>query len=141
MMDETKSNRGLVESFYEAVGEKAVHQDRGISTGDIDHLRRIFAEDIEWIHPALGGEFRSANSVIEDVIIPFWQNWELSVDFERFIEEGNTIVVLATYHAIYKPNGNEVNEPVAHVWDLKDGKIVRFRQYIDMASFKKQKEG
>jgi hypothetical protein len=141
MMVEPKSNRELVESFYEAVGEKEVHQERGISTGDIDHLRRIFAEDIEWIHPALGGAFHGANSVIDDVIIPFWQNWELSVDFERFIEEGNTIVVLATYNAIYKPTGNKVLEPVAHVWDLKDGQIVRFRQYIDTASLKKQMEG
>jgi ketosteroid isomerase-like protein len=63
------------------------------------------------------------------------------VDFERFIEEGNTIVVLATYNAIYKPTGNKVLEPVAHVWDLKDGQIVRFRQYIDTASLKKQMEG
>ncbi len=140
-MVKPKSNRELVESFYEAVGEKEVHQERGISTGDIDHLRRIFAEDIEWIHPALGGTFHGANSVIEDVIIPFWQNWELSVDFERFIEEGNTIVVLVTYRAIYKPTGNKVVEPAAHVWDLKGGQIVRFRQYIDTASLNKQKEG
>jgi ketosteroid isomerase-like protein len=108
MMVEPKSNRELVESFYEAVGEKEVHQERGISTGDIDHLRRIFAEDIEWIHPALGGAFHGANSVIDDVIIPA---------------------------------GNKVLEPVADVWDLKDGQIVRFRQYIDTASLKKQMEG
>jgi hypothetical protein len=141
MMVEPNSNRELVEGFYEAVGEKEVHQERGILTGDIDHLRRIFAEDIEWIHPALGGTFHGANSVIEDVIVPFWQNWELSVDFDRIIEEGNTIVVLATYRGTYKPKGNKVEEPVAHVWDLKDGQIVRFRQYVDTASLNKQMEG
>lgn len=128
------SNREVVESFYEAVGEKEVHEERGVSTGDTDHLRRIFAEDIEWIHPALGGTFLGANSVIDEVLIPFWQNWELSLDFHRYIEEMDTIVVLATYRGWYKPTGKQFEEPVAHVWDLNDGKIIRFRQYVDTAS-------
>ena len=135
------SNREIVESFYEAVGEKEVHDERGVSRGDIDHLRLIFAENIKWIHPALGGEFNGADSVINDVLIPFWKNWDLTIDFHRYIEEGDTIVVLATYQGIYKPTGNEVNEPTAHVWDLKDGKIVRFRQYVDTASLWSQMEG
>lgn len=139
-MAERMSNRELVESFYEAVGEKAVHEERGISRGDTDHLRRIFAEDIEWIHPALGGAFHGATSVIDDVMIPFWQNWELSLDFDRFIEGADTIVVLTTYRGTYKPTGNHFEEPSAHVWDLQDGKIVRFRQYIDTASLRNQIE-
>lgn len=128
------SNRAVVESFYEAVGEKEIDQERAISTGDTDHLRRIFAEDIEWIHPALGGTFLGANSVIDDVLIPFWQNWELSLDFHRYIKDGETIVVLATYRGTYIPTGKPFEEPVAHVWDLKSGEIIRFRQYVDTAS-------
>lgn len=78
------TNRELVESFYEAVGEKAVVGEDGVKVGDI--------------------------------------------------EEGNTIVVLATYGGIYKPTRKSFSEPTAHVWDLKGGKIVRFRQYVDTAS-------
>lgn len=128
------TNREIVESFYEAVGEKAVVGDDGVKMGDIDHLRRIFATDIEWIHPALGGAYHGAESVINDILIPFFDNWELELDFERYIEEGNTIVVLATYGGIYKPTGKTFSEPTAHVWDVEDGKIVRFRQYVDTAS-------
>lgn len=94
-----------------------------------------------WIHPALGGEFNGVDSVINEVLIPFWENWELSLDFHRYIEDGNTIVVLATYHGTYKPTGNQVTEPTAHVWDLEDGKIIRFRQYVDTASLWGQMEG
>ena len=133
-MTEPMSNRDVVESFYEAVGEKAVVGDDGVKRGDIDHLRRIFAGDIEWIHPALGGEYHGAESVINDILIPFFDNWELELDFHRYIEDGNTIVVLATYGGIYKPTGKQFSEPTAHVWDLKEGKIVRFRQYVDTAS-------
>ena len=128
-------------AFTKLSGKRKPIQNGGVSTGGIDHFRRIFADDTEWIHPALGGAFYGADSVINDVLIPFWQNWELSVEFHRYIEDGNTIVVLATYHGIYKPTGNRVDEPVAHVWDVKDGKIIRFRQYVDTASLRKQMEG
>lgn len=139
-MVETKSNREIVESFYEASGEKKFNPERGITTGNIEHIRQILAEDVEWIHPALGGAFYGANSVINDVFIPFWENWEVSLDSPRFIEDENTIVVLATYRATHKPTGKPVVEPVAHVWELKDGQIVRLQQYVDTASIQKQLE-
>lgn len=139
-MVETKSNRQIVESFYATVGEMQARPEQGNARGDIDYLRRILAEDVEWIHPALGGTFHGANSVINDVLIPFWQNWEVSLDSPRFIDDGDTIVVLATYLATYKPTGKQVKEPVAHVWELKGGKIVRLHQYVDTASIKKQME-
>jgi ketosteroid isomerase-like protein len=139
-MMKTKSSREIVESYYEAVGEKEVHPERGISVGDIDHIRQILAEDIEWIHPALGGTFHGLDSVINDVLIPFWQNWEVTLDSPRFIEDNDTIVVLATYRATHMPTGKPVVEPVAHVWDLKDGKIVRLHQYVDTASITRQME-
>ena len=128
------TNREIVESFYEAVGEKAVVGDDGVKRGDIDHLRQIFAEDIEWIHPALGGTFHGADSVINDILLPFFEKWELELDFDRYIEDGNTIVVLADYGGLYRPTGKSFSEPTAHVWDLEDGRIVRFRQYVDVAS-------
>lgn len=71
------TNREIVESFYEAVGEKAVIGEDGLKRGDIDHFRRIFAMDIEWIHPALGGAYHGADSVINEILITFFDNWEL----------------------------------------------------------------
>lgn len=124
-MAKSMANREIVESFYEAVGEKAVVGEDGVKMGDIDHLRRIFADDIEWIHPALGGEFHGADSLINDILLPFFENWELELDFDRYIEDGNTIVVLANYGGVYKPTGRPFSEPTAHVWDVKDGKISR----------------
>lgn len=135
------TNREIVESFYEAVGEKAVVGEDGVKRGDIDHLRQIFAKDIEWIHPALGGAYHGADSVINDIVKPFFDNWELEMDFDRYIEDGSTIVVLGTYSGVYKPTGNPFSEPTAHVWDLKGGRIVRFRQYVDTASLWGQIEG
>lgn len=129
-MAELATNRELVESFYEAVGEQ-----------DVEYLREIFVEDIEWIHPALGGTFHGAESVIEDVLKPFWKDWDLSVDFDRFVEDGDTVVVLSTYRGSYRPTDNQFAEPVAHVWDIMDGQITRFQQYVDTQSLQAQLEG
>jgi len=134
----TRSNREIVESVYEAVGD--VHSEGGILKGNIAYLRQILTEDIEWIHPALGGAYHGIESVINDVMIPFWETWEVNLDSPRFIEDDDTIVVLAIYHAKHKPSGNLVIEPVAHAWDLKDGKVIRLHQYVDTASIRKQVE-
>lgn len=41
--------------------------------------------------------------------------------------------VLATlrYDAKYKHNGAIVDTQVAHLWTLKDGKVMAFQQYVD----------
>jgi len=134
-----KSNREIIESFYEAAGAMEPHPERGVSAGDLGHLRRIFADDIEWIH-RIFGTFHGAETVIQDVLIPFREAWELSLESPRYVEDGDTIVVLGQYRAINKPTGKQVDEPVAHVWDLKEGKIARFEQYMDTASVQKQLE-
>ena len=125
---EPTSNPEIVKSFYDA------------DEGEVDHFYEIIADDVEWIHPALGGTFHGVDSVVEDVLQPFWETWDLSIDFERFIDDGDTIVVLATYRGTYKPTGSQVEEPVAHVWSLDDEKITRFQQYIDTASVQEQIE-
>ena len=42
-------------------------------------------------------------------------------------------MVLATgrYQAKHKKSGKEINAQVAHVWTLKEGKVVVFQQYTD----------
>ena len=137
-MVETRSNREIVESVYEAIGD--VYSEGGIQKGNINHLRQVLVEDIEWIHPALRGAYHGIESVINDVMLPFWETWEVTLDSPRYIVDGDTIIVLAIYHAKHKPSGNLVIEPVAHAWDLKDGKVIRLHQYVGTASIKKQVE-
>lgn len=42
-----------------------------------------------------GGTYHGANSVIKDVLRPFWEDWELDVEFERSIDDVSVIVVIA----------------------------------------------
>ena len=33
----------------------------------------------------------------------------------------------------FKPTGKSMDTQVCHVWDIKDGKVTRFQQYVDTA--------
>jgi ketosteroid isomerase-like protein len=43
--------------------------------------------------------------------------------------------VVLRYTGSGKATGKELDLPVVHVWEVRDGKIVRFRQFADTAKF------
>jgi len=50
---------------------------------------------------------------------------------ERFLSDGETVVVLARYNATYRATGKSIDVPVAHVWTVESGQVKSFRQYVD----------
>jgi uncharacterized protein len=45
------------------------------------------------------------------------------------------VLVEARYRATAKATGKPLDAQVAHVWDFRDGKVVRFQQYTDTWQF------
>lgn len=54
---------------------------------------------------------------------------------EELIASGDTVAVVAHYTGTGKATGKELDLRVVHVWDVRDGKIARFRQFADTAKF------
>jgi ketosteroid isomerase-like protein len=54
---------------------------------------------------------------------------------EEFIAAGDTVAVVVRYTGTGKDTGKQLDLPVAHVWDVDNGKIAKFRQFIDTAKF------
>ncbi len=50
---------------------------------------------------------------------------------ENFIEGGDSVVVEGRYKGTVKATGTPVDAQFAHVWQLRNGKVVRFQQYTD----------
>ena len=50
---------------------------------------------------------------------------------EQFIDGGDAIVVEGRYKGTWKATRAKVDAQFAHVWHIRDGKIVRFQQYTD----------
>jgi ketosteroid isomerase-like protein len=52
-----------------------------------------------------------------------WEHWE--AEAEEYREFGNHVVVLAIYRGRGKGSGVEIHQQGAHVFELRDGKVVR----------------
>lgn len=55
----------------------------------------------------------------------------------RFIDGGDTVVVEGRYTGTWRATGSKVDAQFAHVWDVRDGRILRFQQYTDTAQWMK----
>ena len=55
----------------------------------------------------------------------------LHLRLERLVDGGTTIVGIGTYSGTYRKTGKTMSARVVHVWDMDDGKVVRFEQFTD----------
>ncbi|WP_435320551.1 nuclear transport factor 2 family protein [Haloarchaeobius sp. TZWSO28] len=104
--------------------------------GDLDTVVGTLADDVEWTEPAgffIGGTFNGPDAVRTEVMEPCAEKFEtFTVDPERFLEDGNTVVILGAFHAT-TPDGEHIESPFAHVSEVADGEIVRFENFTDTA--------
>jgi hypothetical protein len=111
-----------VRAFYAALGK-----------GDAPTALGLMADDIEWNtmwhYKVLG---RGPQKVAEGLLMPLMKEWsEFRMDPTEFIAQGDSVVSLGRFLATHGATGKRVDAGYAHVWTVKAGRIVRFRQYID----------
>ncbi len=118
----------VIRGVYEAFGR-----------GDVAAVLGAMADDIEW-HEAegmpYGGVYHGAEAVAQNVFGPLIQdvpNFALAP--EQFIASGDEVAVVVRYTGTGKATGKQLDLPVVHVWDVRDGKLARFRQFADTAKF------
>jgi ketosteroid isomerase-like protein len=58
-----------------------------------------------------------------------------AVTAEDFIASGDTVAVVARYTGTGNTTGKRLDLSVVHLWDVRDNKIARFRQFADTAEF------
>jgi ketosteroid isomerase-like protein len=118
----------VVRGTYEAFGR-----------GDVPAVLGAMAADIEWHEAAgmpYGGIYHSGEEVAQNVFGPLVEDVpDFAVTPEQFIASGETVAVVARYTGTGKATGKALNLPVVHVWDVRDGEIACFRQFVDTAMF------
>ncbi|MCU1285989.1 MAG: hypothetical protein JWO13_2339 [Acidobacteriales bacterium] len=50
---------------------------------------------------------------------------------EIFECEGGRVVVLGYYHGRFRGKAEDFKAQVAHVWTIREGRVVKFQQYLD----------
>jgi hypothetical protein len=75
-------------------------------------------------------------AVLEGVFMRIGADWEgFKVAPEEWLDAGNQVVVLGTYTGRHRETGSEVRAQFAHVWGIRNGRVVRFQQYTDTKQF------
>jgi ketosteroid isomerase-like protein len=109
----------------------------GYDRGDIADVIDVLAPDIEWSEPIVpgmpgSGTHRGRDSVKRDIFGRLGENWDVfRVMPEEFYDAGSTILVCGRMQLRSCATGNEVESPFAHVWTMRDGQVVRFRDFFD----------
>lgn len=108
------------------------------AAGNLDAVLAFFDDDIEWIVAEgfpFGGTYHGPDAVRDGVFLQLRTAMEtFDVLPERFVDAGDTVVVLGKYDGVAAATGRPFTDiPWAHVWDFEDGRAVRFQQYTDTA--------
>lgn len=123
-------NVELVRGAYEA-----------FANGDIPAVLSLLDEKVEWneaehITYWPGGSFIGPDAVAQGVFARIPQDFDgFTIDVQRIVGCGDTVFVEARYRATVKATGMPLDAQVAHVWDFRDGKVVRWQQYSDTWQF------
>jgi ketosteroid isomerase-like protein len=115
------------------------HMYEAFARGDVPAVLGAFAEDIEW-HEAegmpYGGLHRGGEAVAQNVFGPLTEDVEgFAVTPEELIASGDTVVAVARYTGTGKATGKDLDVCAVHIWDVRDGRVVRFRQFVDTVKF------
>jgi uncharacterized protein len=126
MSENVNTVRGIYEAF---------------AKGDVSNLLAALDDKVEW-HEAEhitywpGGAFIGPQAVLEHVIARIPNDFDgFTIDVRRIIGCGETVLAEARYRATAKATGKPIDAQVAHVWDFRDGKVVRWQQYSDTWQF------
>ena len=108
-------------------------------SGNINALLDLMADDVSWTLPVMGGVpfagTRSGRASVGEFFATVDSTQEsLTFDPRELIAEGDKVVALGSYQWRVKSNSREFGGDFAHVFTIRDGKIVAFNEYMDTAA-------
>ena len=99
---------------------------------------------VSWIEQEgfpYGGTYVGPDAVLKNVFMKLGTEWEgYSAVPHEFVAEGDTVVSVGEYAGTYKATGKSFSVPFVHVFNIRNGKILRFRQFTDTAIVQKALE-
>ena len=106
-----------------------------LAGGDVDGFLALLDAGVEWTHPdelPYGGTHRGLPGMQE--VLRLWGETyeEMQVIPEEFLDAGDDVVVIGRY--VVRPRGGEsLTTWFVNVFELRDGRVARFRDFSDKA--------
>lgn len=118
------TNLEIIQELYGAFREK-----------DYEAFLHICTPDLEWIQNEgfpQGATYRGATSVVEGVFKSNDERWEkFSFRVDQYLDAGDSVIVIGAYVGCNRQTQKPLRAAAAHVYDLVDGKVCRFRMFAD----------
>jgi ketosteroid isomerase-like protein len=121
----TMTNLEIIKSTYEG----KTSEENG------KNLAKYLAEDVSWTEAKgfpYAGTYIGLENVTQNVFNRLATEW---IDYkftpEDYLESNDKVVAYGTYTGTYKITGKSFSARVAHLWKLKEGKIISFEQFVD----------
>jgi hypothetical protein len=122
-------NVKLVKNVYDAFGR-----------GDVPSVLGALSPDIKWYeaesNPYMpsGKAWVGPDAVMSNLFMRLGTEWDgFRVHPKLFHGANGSVIVEGRYTGTYKPTGKSIDVQVCHIWDVKDGKLTKFQQYVDTA--------
>jgi ketosteroid isomerase-like protein len=108
-------------------------------SGNINGILDLVADDVNWTLPQMEGVPFAGTRTGRDSVGEFFQSVVSTQESLRFeprelIAEGDKVVALGSYQWRVKSNSREFGGDFAHVFTIRDGKVVAFNEYMDTAA-------
>lgn len=119
------TNLDIIKSTYEGKNSK----ENG------ENLAKYVADNIVWTEAKgfpYAGTYIGMDSVAKSVFSRLEKEWtDYTFTPEGYVADGDRVVAFGTYSGTYNATQKPFSARVAHIWQLKDGKIIRFEQFVD----------
>lgn len=119
-------NLEIIRSTYEGSSE-----DNG------RHLMTALAPDARWTEAAgfpYAGTYVGPEAIAKGVFRRLASEWEgYTARVHTFLADGDRVAAFGVYSGTYRRTGKAMTASFAHLYRLKDGKIVSMEQVVDSA--------
>ncbi|WP_432453960.1 MULTISPECIES: nuclear transport factor 2 family protein [unclassified Agarivorans] len=99
------------------------------------NLKRYLSADTQWTEAAgfpYAGTYQGFDEIEKNVFARLASEWDgYNFAVEDYVASGDKVFAYGTYSGTYKTTGKHFKARVAHLWTLKDSKIVSFEQFVD----------
>lgn len=99
------------------------------------NLAQYSAENISWTEAKgfpYSGTYIGLDEITKNVFSRLGSEW---IDYkftpEDYVVSDDKVVAYGNYTGTYKITGKSFSARVAHIWKLKDSKIISFEQFVD----------
>lgn len=120
------SNRDIIRRTYEGSPEEK-----------IQHLLAALSPDVEWTEAEgfpYAGTYIGIDALLQGVFQRLATEWDdYRADVHTYLAEGDRVAAFGIYSGTYKATGKSMTARFVHLYQLRDGRIVRMQQYVDSA--------